>query len=104
MARGNGFTAKCVETYLPNSILRRPKRGFAGNVVDDWFRSSIDSTMADTLLDSGSMVYRFLQARAVRTLVEQHASGRHDHHKTLFSLVVLEQWLRAQESRKAVLT
>jgi len=90
--------------FLPNSVLRRPKRGFAGNVVDSWFRSSIDSTMVDTLLDSGSMVYRFLQARAVRTLIEQHAAGRHDHHKTLFSLVVLEQWLRAQESRTAVLT
>src|SRR5271168_3246593 len=42
------------ETYLPGSILKRPKRGFAANVVDDWFRTSISGTMTETLLDGGS--------------------------------------------------
>jgi asparagine synthase (glutamine-hydrolysing) len=84
--------------YLPESILKRKKRGFAGNVVDDWFRSSIDSRMVETLLDSSSRIYQYLHANAVRQIFEQHASGRHDNHKILFSLVALEQWLRAHES------
>jgi len=88
---------------LPAPILKRPKRGFAGNVVDDWFRSSIDSRIVDTLLDSGSRIYQYLHAKAVRELFEQHASGRHDNHKILFSLVVLEQWLRVHESPLPVL-
>src|ERR1700728_822451 len=33
-------------TYLPDSILKRKKRGFAVNVVDDWFRGAIDNKMA----------------------------------------------------------
>jgi asparagine synthase (glutamine-hydrolysing) len=90
-------------TYLPSSILKRPKRGFAANVVDEWFRSAIDSRIVDTLLDSGSKIYQYLDANAVRKLFEQHASGRHDNHKILFSLVVLEQWLRVHESPAAVL-
>ena len=88
--------------FLPSSILKRPKRGFAGNVVDDWFRSTMDSRIVDSLLDSGSRIYQYLRASAVRKLFEQHGSGQDDNHKILFSLVVLEQWLRMNESSVAV--
>jgi len=83
--------------FLPESIVRRPKRGFAGNVVDDWFRGVIDSKMVDTLLDDGSRIYQYLRPQAVRQLYEEHVAGRHDHHKVLFSLVVFEEWLRTCE-------
>jgi asparagine synthase (glutamine-hydrolysing) len=89
---------KVCRNYLPAAIVNRPKRGFAVNVVDDWFRGAIDTRMADTLLDSGSPIYEYLRADTVRCLFEQHTSGRHDHHKILFSLVVFEQWLRAHEA------
>src|SRR6516162_234730 len=84
--------------YLPSSILKRPKRGFASNVVDDWFRSAIDNRMADTLRDPESKIYRYLRTSSVRELFDLHVSGRQDHHKILFSLVVLEEWLRAHEA------
>ena len=90
-------------TYLPDSILRRPKRGFAVNVVDSWFRSAIDNKMAENLLDSGSKIYQYLRPTVVRKLFEQHASGREDNHKVLFSLIVCEEWLRAQAEPVAVL-
>ncbi len=85
------------QRYLPPSILRRPKRGFAVNVVDEWFRDSIDSKMTESLLDGSSEIYQYLRPSAVRHLFAQHASGKQDNHKILFSLVVLEQWLRVQE-------
>lgn len=84
-------------TYLPEAIVKRPKRGFAVNVVDDWFRGAMDGRMADTLRDSGSKIYQYLRPEAVRELFEQHSSGRNDNHKILFSLVLFEQWLRMQE-------
>jgi asparagine synthase (glutamine-hydrolysing) len=37
-----------------------------------------------------------LRPAAVRGLLEQHRSGASDHYKVLFSLVVLEEWLRAR--------
>jgi len=83
--------------YLPDSVLKRRKRGFAGNVVDDWFRNVIDNKMADTLLDPGSKIYQYLRPASVRELFELHASGRQDNHKILFSLVLFEEWLRAHE-------
>jgi asparagine synthase (glutamine-hydrolysing) len=91
------------KTYLPESILKRPKRGFGVNVVDDWFRGAIDGKMAETLLDSGSKIYQYLRPGSVRELFEQHASGRQDNHKILFSLVLFEEWLRVQEEPVAEL-
>lgn len=83
--------------FLHPSILKRRKRGFAVNVVDEWFRGAMDSKMTDTLRDSGSRIYQYLRPAVVRELFEQHSSGRHDNHKILFSLVVFEEWLRAHE-------
>jgi asparagine synthase (glutamine-hydrolysing) len=89
--------------FLPASMLNRPKRRFASNVVDGWFRTAIDGKMTETLLDGGSTIYQYLRADAVRELYEQHASGRQDNHKILFSLVVFEEWLRAHEAPLAAL-
>ena len=104
MVPRNGYTARCVGPIFPSSILKRPKRGFAVNVVDDWFRGAIDSRMTETLLDGGSRIYQYLRPTAVRELFEQHASGRQDNHKILFSLVVFEEWLRAHEAPVAALS
>ncbi|MGB6198110.1 MAG: asparagine synthase (glutamine-hydrolyzing) [Candidatus Acidiferrales bacterium] len=90
-------------TYLPELILKRPKRGFGVNVVDSWFRGAIDNKMGDTLLDSDSKIYQYLRPTAVRELYEQHSSGRNDNHKILFSLVVFEEWLRAHDTPVPVL-
>jgi len=90
--------------YLPGAILKRPKRGFAANVVDDWFRNAIDSKMVDIFLDRESRMYQYLRAKSVRELFQQHSSGREDNHKILFSLVVFEVWLRAYETPVAALS
>jgi asparagine synthase (glutamine-hydrolysing) len=80
--------------FLPPAIMKRKKRGFAVNVVDSWFRDSLDRKMEGLLLDSSSLMFEFLRPEPVRQLLEEHASGRNDNHKVLFSLIVLEQWLR----------
>ena len=90
-------------TYLPNSILKRPKRGFGVNVVDDWFRGAISNKMAEILLDSDSKIYEYLRPTAVQQLFEDHRSGRQDNHKILFSLIVCEEWLRVHAEHVPVL-
>jgi asparagine synthase (glutamine-hydrolysing) len=91
-------------TYLPDSVLKRPKRGFAGNVVDDWFRTAMNSKMAEIFVDGSSKMYQYLRPATVSKLFEQHGSGRRDNHKILFSLVVFEQWLRTHEEPIAALS
>jgi|SRR5579883_203113 asparagine synthase (glutamine-hydrolysing) len=88
--------------FLPKSILQRPKRGFAVNVVDEWFKGAFDNQMADTLRDPKSKIFQYLRHQAVKNLFDQHASGRNDNHKILFSLVLFEEWLRVHEEPVAV--
>jgi asparagine synthase (glutamine-hydrolysing) len=81
--------------FLPKEILKRKKRGFAVNVVDDWFHNSLSNKMESILLGSNSLMYQFLQPKPVHRLLKDHMSGKHDNHKLLFSLVVFEEWLRS---------
>jgi asparagine synthase (glutamine-hydrolysing) len=80
--------------FLPKAVVARPKRGFAMNVVDGWFRDALGGTMASTFEDDSASIYQFLRPAAVRQLYADHAAGRRDNHKVLFSLIVLEEWLK----------
>jgi asparagine synthase (glutamine-hydrolysing) len=84
--------------FLPAQILKRKKRGFAVNVVDDWFNQSATGKISELLLDDHSLMYSVLQPAPVKKLLAEHQSRRHDNHKLLFSLVMFEQWLRCARS------
>ena len=85
------------EKFLPHEILKRKKRGFAVNVVDQWFNGSLSSRMSSYLLDNKSLMYQFLKPQAVGHLLDDHRSGKSDNHKMLFSLIVFEEWLRMNQ-------
>jgi asparagine synthase (glutamine-hydrolysing) len=83
------------QDFLPARILKRKKRGFATNVVDKWFHSSLSDKMEGLLLDRNSLMFQTLQPRAVQRLLREHISGKNDNYKILFSLVAFEEWLRS---------
>jgi asparagine synthase (glutamine-hydrolysing) len=87
---------------LPATILKRKKRGFAVNVVDDWFRGTASRKMEEILLDRESQIYNYLRPLAVQEMFKQHQSGQNDNHKLLFSLVVFEEWLRVHKSAESL--
>jgi len=101
---GKWLHRQVCKNYLPPRILRRKKRGFAVNVVDDWFHSSLQSKLTQVLLDKDSFMFDLLKPEPVQRLVQDHQSGQQDNHKLLFSLVMFELWLRGVRSghREAV--
>ncbi len=88
------------QSYLSPRILKGKKRGFAANVVDEWLHSSLNGTLHEVLLDESSLMFGLLNPKPVRRLLEAHQSGRQDNHKLLFSLVMVEQWLRGVRSNQ----
>ncbi|HVU15380.1 MAG TPA: asparagine synthase (glutamine-hydrolyzing) [Candidatus Didemnitutus sp.] len=92
--KGKWIHREVCKNYLPPAILNRPKRGFGVNVVDGWFNSSMDGLLSDLLLNPRSKMYEILRPEPVKVLLDEHRSGRNDNHKILFSLVMVEQWLR----------
>jgi asparagine synthase (glutamine-hydrolysing) len=86
---------RVASAFLPAPILKRKKRGFAANVVDGWFQSSVSGKIDELLLDPRSLMYSPLRPEPVRRLLEAHRSKSQDNHKLLFSLALFEQWLRS---------
>jgi asparagine synthase (glutamine-hydrolysing) len=66
--------------------------------VDGWFNDTYAGKLPEMLLDSNSLIYGLLQPAPVQALLRDHQSGRQDNHKLLFSLVMVEQWLRGIRS------
>jgi asparagine synthase (glutamine-hydrolysing) len=97
--KGKWLHREICRRHLPAAIVARKKRGFAVNVVDSWFHSSLEGALPGMLLDRESLIYRLLEPAAVQRLLEDHRSGRQDNHKLLFSLVMFEQWLRDIRAR-----
>ena len=93
---GKWLHRRVARRFLPPAILSRKKRGFAVNVVDQWFQSSLNSVLSDLLLDPGSLMFNLLRMEPVTRLFDDHRAGRQDNHKLLFSLAMFEQWLRGQ--------
>ncbi|MBN2106590.1 MAG: asparagine synthase (glutamine-hydrolyzing), partial [Deltaproteobacteria bacterium] len=85
---------KICRRFLPEDIVNRRKIGFATKVVDAWFQKSFFNKKNDLLFDEQSLLYQYISYDAVNTLLQEHENKRQDNHKILFSLVVLEEWLR----------
>jgi asparagine synthase (glutamine-hydrolysing) len=96
--KGKWLHREVCHRFLPPRILKRKKRGFAVNVVDDWLKSSMRGLLPEMLLDENSLMFELLKPESARKLLEDHRSGQQDNHKLLFSLVMLEQWLRGNRS------
>lgn len=94
---GKWLHRQVCQSFLPAAILKRKKRGFGVNVVDDWFRGTAQRKMEEILLGRESQIYNYLRPAAVKQIFEEHRSGKNDNHKILFSLVVFEEWLRSHE-------
>jgi asparagine synthase (glutamine-hydrolysing) len=95
---GKWLHRRVCDRFLHPRILQRKKRGFAVNVVDGWFHSSVSGGFREMLLNESSLMFDVLKPAPVRKILEDHHSGRQDNYKLLFSLVMLEHWLRGMQS------
>ncbi|MFK7821902.1 MAG: asparagine synthase (glutamine-hydrolyzing) [Planctomycetaceae bacterium] len=78
---------------LPADISNRPKMGF-GVPIDIWFRGELKEMLHDVLLDSTSQQRGMFDSAVVSRLIEEHTLARSDHAYKLWSLLILELWMR----------
>ena len=82
---------KAISRWVPPDVIARKKIGFA-TPVDSWLRGALRSYAEERLLDEGSAARTYFRPEPVRRLLAEHASGRHDHKRILFSLLTFEIW------------
>ncbi|MFO0914639.1 MAG: asparagine synthase (glutamine-hydrolyzing) [Pirellulales bacterium] len=87
---------QAVKPLLPPELLQRPKAGFAVP-LRQWFQGPLASLFRDLVLDRGQSL-NYLQPRVVTRIFDENLSGRRDHGVRLWSVLVLEQWLRSLPS------
>lgn len=92
--KGKAIHRLVCEKRLPAEVLNRRKKGFAMNVVDNWFKSDVTGRMPDLLRDPQSRLFCYLDHKAVGRLLDEHQSGQRNNYRLLFSLVLFEEWMR----------
>jgi asparagine synthase (glutamine-hydrolysing) len=92
---------RACDGYLPRTILRRKKRGFAVNIMDQWFREGTFH-LERALDDSSSGLHEYFVADRLRDLIDEHRNGREDHHKILSSLTIFTAWLGSAKANHAM--
>lgn len=82
-----------VHAGLPRDLVHRTKMGFP-TPLGSLFRGALRETVRDRLLSPETRRRRIFDPAALQALLDAHEKGRADHHKLLWRIVVLEQWLR----------
>lgn len=74
--------------YLPDAIVDRKKHGFAAP-IGQLLRTLFRDRCRDVLLSRRNPVADWFDRAAIERMLDQHMSGRQDHGKALWSLLVL---------------
>lgn len=90
--QGKWLMKKALEPYLPKDILYRPKMGFV-TPVSAWFRKALADEAAALSRSAVLAGSGWFEPKAIARLAEEHRSGRAEHGRTLWQLMMLERSL-----------
>jgi asparagine synthase (glutamine-hydrolysing) len=96
---GKYVLRKAVEPWLPMNIVDRPKQGFVLPLAA-WFAGDFGSYAHEVWHGSGAADEGLLARPVVDEIFAEHRSGRRDHSKFLYSLVMYGLW-RASARQQA---
>ena len=95
LRRGTGkwLMKRALEDRLPHEILHRPKMGFV-TPVGAWFRGPLRREAAAIAHSTAFAELGWFDSEAIAGLASAHLSGRADHGRLLWQLVMLEKSLQ----------
>lgn len=96
---GKYLLKRVLRGKLPDVIIDRPKKGF-GLPLSAWLRGAL-RPMCEELLDPSRVRQEgFFDPAYVSRLVREHMTGRANHRKLLWTLIVFQLWLRQGSLRR----
>lgn len=78
---------------LPDKVLNHPKQGFIFPVAG-WLRSHLKETMDEILSEKNVSQIGIIDYSKVKQMKLEHISGKFNHYKPLWNLVIFFKWLR----------
>lgn len=83
---------RMMERYVPHSITTAAKQGFSAPDAS-WFKGESIEYVRNRLFSAKARLYEYLDRETVRSLVEDHLSGRENRRLLIWSLLNFEEWL-----------
>lgn len=90
--KGKVLLKRAFRKYLPESVLHHRKQGF-GIPLGAWFRGPLADWSRLILLGSDRKLNRWFEPVMIERYLDEHSSGKVDHGKRIWSLVMLSLWL-----------
>ena len=87
---------KALRSLVPAEVMDRPKAGFSVP-LPVWFAGPLAPMFRDTVLQQGRCL-EFLNEKVIRRVFRENLVGRRDHGLRLWSILMLELWLRGLDS------
>ena len=91
--RGKYLLKKIVEGLLPDEIINRKKMGFP-TPLKLMFQGALQEYSNDLLRNPNSRISAYFNRTCIDSLLDEHQSNQSDHHRIIWQLVVLEEWLK----------
>lgn len=79
--------------HLPKNIVYREKKGFP-TPLKMMFMGPLKAYCGETLLNQDAKINAYFNPSYVARLCEEHWEGKADHHRILWQLIVMEEWLK----------
>ena len=98
---GKYILKKALEPDLPHDVLYRTKMGFSVPLAA-WLRGPLAKRVREALLGGAVAKCGYFEPSTLDRLVREHADSRRDHSATLWSLLMLDAFLRRMQEPAAV--
>jgi asparagine synthase (glutamine-hydrolysing) len=90
---GKYILKKAAQGYVPRDIINRRKKGFAVP-LGPWFRQELKPLLVDILHSEKFQKRGYFNTAKVEEVLQEHMTGRKDHHLLLYGLLLVELWHR----------
>lgn len=91
--RGKRLLREAIRGLVPDTVLTRPKHGFAVP-IETWFKGNFAEFLRGVLLDSQARSRQWLQPQRVEQLISRQAGGLSRLPDQLWALLMFELWAR----------
>jgi asparagine synthase (glutamine-hydrolysing) len=100
--RGKWLLRELLDRYVPRSLMDRPKVGF-GVPIGQWLRRELREWAEDLLDERTLRAQGYLRPEPIRAMWRQHLSGDFDRESYLWSVLMLQAWLRERDAGRIML-
>jgi asparagine synthase (glutamine-hydrolysing) len=97
---GKWLLRQVLYRHIPKKLVDRPKMGF-GIPIASWLRGPLKPWAYDLIASSRGDAAHLVDLRALRSLLDRHASGVGDWHLPIWTALMFLNWSQSMESGRA---